>query len=86
MKITTKLVTSNGSPYAFFELQPTRSQQHMDLNIWNPESSFTFFKPSPDELETAAKALLELAHALRTELAAYEARKAEQEGSASCPT
>jgi hypothetical protein len=38
-------------------------------------AEFCTYSSTPDELEAAAQALLDLAHALRAELSAYEERK-----------
>jgi len=48
------------------------------LNFDTHESRCSFYDATPDELEAAAQALLDLAHALRTELAAYEERKGQE--------
>jgi len=77
MKIQTRIATPpSRAPYPQLSII---CKAMCDLTHYSTdEAEFRTYSGTPDELEVAAQALLDLAHALRTELAAYEERKGQE--------
>jgi hypothetical protein len=73
MKIQSRVVTQ-ALPRPYSEIK-ILCEKFCTLECDGAKATFVMYWIPPDELEAAGKHLLDLAHALRTELAAYEERK-----------
>jgi hypothetical protein len=73
MNITYRIVTEiREEPYPEIQIH---CKKHCSLSHGVYGSTYSTYHATPDELEIMAGKMLELSHALRAELAAYEERK-----------